>query len=146
MDAIGLNRSEVNFRRGKAPRLPAGLGTEAAGVLEIGADVPRWSVGDEVTVVPAFSQHDYPVYAAEAVVPAAALVGRPDGLGAVSSAAVWMPYVTVYGVVAEVVRCGRGTCGGDVRGEQCRCCGAAGVAPPRCRADRDPARCRRVFA
>lgn len=34
----------------------------------------------------------------------AASVGRPDGLDAVSGAAVWMPYVTVYGVVAEVVR------------------------------------------
>ncbi|MBW0106243.1 zinc-dependent alcohol dehydrogenase family protein, partial [Pseudonocardia sp. KRD291] len=108
VDAIGLNRSEVNFRRGtylETPRLPAGLGTEAAGVvLEVGPDVPRWAVGDEVSVVPAFSQNDYPVYAAEAVVPAAALVGRPDGLDAVSSAAVWMPYVTVYGMVAEIVR------------------------------------------
>lgn len=108
VDAIGLNRAEVNFRRGtylEAPRLPAGLGTEAAGVvLETGPDVPRWSVGDEVSVVPAFSQNDYPVYAAEAVVPAAALVGRPEGLDAVSSAAVWMPYVTVYGMVAEIVR------------------------------------------
>lgn len=108
VEAIGLNRSEVNFRRGtylEAPCLPAGLGTEAAGVvLETGPDVPRWSVGDEVSVVPAFSQNDYPVYAAEAVVPAAALVGRPEGLDAVSSAAVWMPYVTVYGMVAEIVR------------------------------------------
>ncbi|RZT85977.1 NADPH:quinone reductase-like Zn-dependent oxidoreductase [Pseudonocardia sediminis] len=108
VDAIGLNRAEVNFRRGtylEAPRLPAGLGSEAAGVvLEIGPDVPRWSVGDEVSVVPAFSQNDYPVYAEEAVVPASALVARPEGLDAVSSAAVWMPYVTVYGMVAETVR------------------------------------------
>ncbi|MDN5916574.1 MAG: zinc-dependent alcohol dehydrogenase family protein [Pseudonocardia sp.] len=108
VDAIGLNRAEVNFRRGtylEAPRLPAGLGTEAAGVvLETGPDVSRWSVGDEVSVVPAFSQNEFPVYAAEAVVPAAALLARPEGLDAVSSAAVWMPYVTVYGMVAEIVR------------------------------------------
>lgn len=108
VDAIGLNRAEVNFRRGtylETPRLPAGLGTEAAGVvLETGPDVPRWSVGDEVSVVPAFSQNDYPVYAEEAVVPASALLARPDGLDAVAGAAVWMPYVTVYGMVAEIVR------------------------------------------
>jgi NADPH:quinone reductase-like Zn-dependent oxidoreductase len=108
VDAIGLNRSEVNFRRGtylEQPVLPAGLGTEAAGeVLEVGPEVPRWSPGDAVSVVPAFSQNDYPVYAEEAVVPAAALVARPPGMDAVTGAAIWMPYLTVYGMVAEVVR------------------------------------------
>ena len=108
VDAIGLNRSEVYFRRGTyldQPVLPAGLGTEAAGeVLEVGPEVPRWAPGDAVSVVPAFSQNDYPVYAEEAVVPAAALVSRPPGMDAVTGAAIWMPYLTVYGMVAEVVR------------------------------------------
>jgi NADPH:quinone reductase-like Zn-dependent oxidoreductase len=108
VDAIGLNRAEVNFRRGtylEAPRLPAGLGCEAAGeVLEVGEGVARWRPGDAVSVVPAFSQNDYPVYAEEAVVPAAALVARPPGMDAVTGAAVWMPYVTVYGMTCEIVR------------------------------------------
>jgi NADPH:quinone reductase-like Zn-dependent oxidoreductase len=108
VDAIGLNRAEVNFRRGtylEQPVLPAGLGSEAAGeVLEVGPDVARWRPGDAVCVVPAFSQNDYPVYAEEAVVPAAALVGRPPGMDAVTGAAVWMSYVTVYGMVQEIVR------------------------------------------
>jgi NADPH:quinone reductase-like Zn-dependent oxidoreductase len=108
VDAIGLNRAEVNFRRGtylEQPVLPAGLGSEAAGeVLETGPDVPRWRPGDLVCVVPAFSQNDYPVYAEEAVVPAAALVARPPGMDAVTGAAVWMPYVTVFGMVQETVR------------------------------------------
>ena len=108
VDAIGLNRSEVNFRRGTYPDrpvLPAGLGTEAAGeVLKVGPEVPRWAPGDAVSVVPAFSQNDYPVYAEEAIVPAAALVARPPGMDAVTGAAIWMPYLTVYGMVAEVVR------------------------------------------
>jgi len=108
VDAIGLNRSEVNFRRGQyleQPKLPAGLGTEAAGeVLEVGPEVDRWQPGDAVSVVPAFSQNDYPVYAEQAVVPAGALVARPPGMDAVTGAAIWMPYVTVYGMVAEVVR------------------------------------------
>jgi NADPH:quinone reductase-like Zn-dependent oxidoreductase len=108
VDAIGLNRAEVNFRRGTyldRPVLPAGLGTEASGeILEVGPGVERWSEGDAVSVVPAFSQNDYPVYAEEAVVPAAALVARPDGMDAVTGAAIWMPYVTVYGMVSEIVR------------------------------------------
>jgi NADPH:quinone reductase-like Zn-dependent oxidoreductase len=108
VDAIGLNRSEVNFRRGsylEQPRLPAGLGTEAAGeILEVGAGVSGWRPGDLVSVVPAFSQNDYPVYAEEAIVPAAALVARPPGMDAVTGAAIWMPYVTVYGMVAEATR------------------------------------------
>jgi NADPH:quinone reductase-like Zn-dependent oxidoreductase len=108
VDAVGLNRAEVNFRRGtylEQPRLPAGLGTEAAGeVLEVGPDTPRWHPGDQISVVPAFSQNDYPVYAEEAVVPAAALLARPDGMDAITGAAIWMPYVTVYGMVAEVTR------------------------------------------
>ncbi|MCE0766922.1 zinc-dependent alcohol dehydrogenase family protein [Pseudonocardia kujensis] len=108
VDAVGLNRAEVNFRRGtylEDPRLPAGLGTEAAGeILEVGPGVTGWAAGDAVSVVPAFSQNDYPVYAEEAVVPAAALVRRPDGMDAVTGAAVWMPYVTVYGMVAEILR------------------------------------------
>lgn len=108
VDAIGLNRAEVNFRRGtylEAPRLPAGLGSEAAGeVLETGEGVTGWHPGDQVSVVPVFSQNDYPVYAEEAVVPAAALLARPAGMDAVTGAATWMPYLTVYGMVQEIVR------------------------------------------
>ncbi|GAA1835067.1 zinc-dependent alcohol dehydrogenase family protein [Pseudonocardia ailaonensis] len=108
VDAVGLNRAEVNFRRGtyvEAPRLPAGLGTEAAGeILELGPEVDGWAPGDAVSVVPSFSQNDYPVYAEEAVVPARSLVRRPEGMDAVTGAGVWMPYVTVYGMVAEVAR------------------------------------------
>jgi NADPH:quinone reductase-like Zn-dependent oxidoreductase len=108
VDAVGLNRAEVNFRRGtylEQPVLPAGLGTEAAGeVLAVGAGVERWAPGDAVSVVPSFSQNDYPVYAEEALVPASSLVARPPEMDAVTGAAVWMPYVTVYGMVAEIVR------------------------------------------
>ena len=108
IDAIGLNRAEVNFRRGtyvERAVLPAGLGTEAAGAGAGGrAGRSRWAPGDAVSVVPSFSQNSYPVYAEEALVPAAALVARPAGMDAITGAAVWMPYVTVYGMVAEIVR------------------------------------------
>jgi NADPH:quinone reductase-like Zn-dependent oxidoreductase len=72
--------------------------------LAVGAGVERWAPGDAVSVVPSFSQNDYPVYAEEALVPASSLVARPPEMDAVTGAAVWMPYLTVYGMVAEIVR------------------------------------------
>ncbi|HEY1973458.1 MAG TPA: alcohol dehydrogenase catalytic domain-containing protein, partial [Pseudonocardia sp.] len=54
VDAVGLNRAEVNFRRGsylEQPKLPAGLGSEAAGeVLAVGPDVSGWRPGDQISV------------------------------------------------------------------------------------------------
>ncbi|WP_106401688.1 zinc-dependent alcohol dehydrogenase family protein [Actinocorallia populi] len=107
VDAIGLNRAEVLFRGGHyiepVKEFPAGLGAEAAGVVEaVGAGVTGFEPGLPVSVVPAFSMNDYTVYAERAIVPAAAVVHRPDGLGAVEGAAVWMPYVTAYGALVEV--------------------------------------------
>ncbi|MEU6878768.1 zinc-dependent alcohol dehydrogenase family protein [Streptomyces sp. NPDC046712] len=107
VDAIGLNRAEVLFRSGHyiepVKEFPARLGLEAAGVVEaVGPQVKGLEVGRPVSVVPAFSMNDYGVYAERAIVPAAAVVHRPDGLGAVEGAAVWMPYVTAYGALIEV--------------------------------------------
>ncbi len=107
VEAIGLNRAEVLFRTGHyiepVRRFPARLGTEAAGVVEaVGAGVTGLQPGDAVSTVPAFSQNDYGVYAERAIVPAAAVLRRPEGLGAIEGAAVWMPYLTAYGALVEV--------------------------------------------
>ncbi|OLM19294.1 Alcohol dehydrogenase [Pseudonocardia sp. Ae707_Ps1] len=106
--AVGLNRSEVAFRRGTyldRPVLPAGLGSECSGtVLTIGPGVDGWSPGDEVCVLPASSQNDHPVYAEEAVVPARALLSRPPGLDDEGAAALWMPLLTVWGMTRHAVR------------------------------------------
>jgi NADPH:quinone reductase-like Zn-dependent oxidoreductase len=107
VDAIGLNRAEVLFRRDRyiepVKQLPARLGCEAAGVIEVvGPEVSGFEEGQAVSVLPAFSQNDYGVYAESAIVPATALVARPDGVDAVSGAAVWMPYLTAYGAMVEV--------------------------------------------
>lgn len=107
VDAIGLNRAEVLFRSGhyieQVKEFPARLGAEAAGVVEaVGEGVAGFAAGQPVSVVPAFSMNDYAVYADRAVVPAAAVVHRPEGLGAVEGAAVWMPYLTAYGALVEV--------------------------------------------
>ncbi|KUJ68035.1 NADPH:quinone reductase [Streptomyces albus subsp. albus] len=107
VDAIGLNRAEVLFRTGHyiepVKRFPARLGTEAAGVVEaVGEGVSGFRPGQPVSTVPAFSQNDYGVYAERAIVPATALLHRPEEVDAVAGAAVWMPYVTAYGGLVEV--------------------------------------------
>ncbi|WP_405584811.1 alcohol dehydrogenase catalytic domain-containing protein [Streptomyces sp. NBC_01190] len=76
--AIGLNRAEVNFRRGRyidKPRaLPSLIGYEAAGeVAATGPGVPGLAAGEPVSVIPAFSMRDYGVYGEYAIVPATAV-------------------------------------------------------------------------
>ncbi len=59
VEAIGLNRAEVMFRRGQyleKPKLPSGLGYEAAGVVSaVGADVTQFEIGDRVSTLPALA-------------------------------------------------------------------------------------------
>ncbi|MFI6319625.1 zinc-dependent alcohol dehydrogenase family protein [Nonomuraea sp. NPDC050556] len=107
VEAIGVNRAEALFRSGtyieEVRSFPAKLGTEASGVVEaVGPGVTGFAPGQAVSTVPAFSQNDYGVYAERAIVPAAAVLHRPDGVDAVSGAAVWMPYLTAYGALVEV--------------------------------------------
>ena len=61
--AIGLNRAESMFRRDQyveSPKYPAGLGYEAAGIVDaVGKDVTGVAGGDVVSTMTAFSQNDY---------------------------------------------------------------------------------------
>src|SRR5690349_2699979 len=106
VEAIGLNRAEALFRSGTyvyPANLPGSrLGYEAAGVIEaVGDDVKGFSVGDAVSAVPTFLMTEYGTYAESVVLPAHALVQRPDGVDAVSGAATWMAYTTAYGLMVE---------------------------------------------
>lgn len=105
VEAIGLNRAEVMFRRGhylEQPQLPSRLGYEAAGTIEaLGADVEGFQVGDRVSTIPAFSMVQYGVYGESAVVPAHAVAAYPDSLSAVEGAAIWMQYLTAYGAIVD---------------------------------------------
>lgn len=108
IEAIGLNRAEVMFRKGtylEETKFPASLGYEASAIVDaVGKDVTNFKPGDSVSVIPAFSLNEYGVYAEQAVVPAHAVVKRPANLTAVESAAVWMQYLTAWGALVDIAK------------------------------------------
>ena len=101
VQAIGLNRAEVMFRRGmylEQPRLPARLGYEASGMIDaIGPGVSGFHVGERVNTIPAFSMNDYGVYGETAIVPASAVARYPDHLSPAEGTSIWMQYLTAWG-------------------------------------------------
>jgi NADPH:quinone reductase-like Zn-dependent oxidoreductase len=101
VEALGLNRAEIMFRNGaylEAPKLPARLGYEAAGIIDaVGPGVTAFQPGDRVSTIPAFSQNSYGVYGESAIVPAYAVARYPTSLTPVEGASIWMQYLTAWG-------------------------------------------------
>jgi NADPH:quinone reductase-like Zn-dependent oxidoreductase len=97
VQAVALNRAESMFMRGQyieQPKLPAGLGYEAAGVVEVvGPGVDKDWVGKSVAIIPSFSMNKYAMLGEEVIAPAAALGEYPAKLSAAEGAATWMQYV-----------------------------------------------------
>jgi NADPH:quinone reductase-like Zn-dependent oxidoreductase len=112
VQAVGLNRAESIFIRGQyvePPKLPAGVGYEAAGVVEaVGPDVEKSWVGKRVAVIPAFSMNDYAMLGEEVIAPAAALGEYPAKLSPEEGAAVWMQYITAYGALIAIAHLAKG--------------------------------------
>jgi NADPH:quinone reductase-like Zn-dependent oxidoreductase len=109
VEAIGLNRSEANFRRDRyldrVDALPSGLGYEGSGrVRAVGEGVTGVTAGETVSVLPVFPQSRYHMYGEQAIVPGSALVHRPHTVDAVTGAAVWMAFLTAYGALVDVGR------------------------------------------
>jgi NADPH:quinone reductase-like Zn-dependent oxidoreductase len=106
VQAIGLNRAESMFYRGQylyQPNLPAGLGYEAAGVVEaVGSDVDKSWIGKQVSTIPAFNLNDYGMVGEEVLAPVAALGEYPAKLSPIEGAAIWMQYVTAYGALIGI--------------------------------------------
>jgi NADPH:quinone reductase-like Zn-dependent oxidoreductase len=103
VEAIGLNRAEVMFRSGQyleQPPLPSLLGYEASGIVEaVGSGVTGLKPGDRVSSIPSFSMTRYGTYGEYAVLPARALAPYPANLSPAEGTAIWMQYLTAYGVV-----------------------------------------------
>jgi NADPH:quinone reductase-like Zn-dependent oxidoreductase len=112
VQAVGLNRAEALYSRGQyleQPRLPSGLGYEAAGVVEdVGPDVERTWVGRRVASVPGFSINDYPVLGEEAIVPATNIAPYPERLSPTEGAAIWMQYLTAWGGLINIGHIAKG--------------------------------------
>lgn len=104
--ALGLNRAEAMFRNGDyvvEPVFPALIGYEAAGVVEsVGDGVDTVSVGDSVSVVPAFALTDYGLHGELVIAPARAVVRHPASLSWEAAAATWMQFITAYGGLIEL--------------------------------------------
>src|SRR3981189_3287281 len=101
--AIGINRAESMWRNNKyveRVRFPAGLGYEAAGIVDAaGKDVADLAVGDAVSTIPAFSLNQYSTYGEAILVPDYAVVKHPESLSFVEAASVWMRFITAYGAL-----------------------------------------------
>jgi NADPH:quinone reductase-like Zn-dependent oxidoreductase len=112
VQAVGLNRAEALYTRGQyleQPRLPSGLGYEAAGIIEaVGPDVDSTWMSRKVATVPGFSINDYPVFGEEAVVPIANVAAYPEKLTPAEAAAMWMQYLTAWGGLVNLAHIAKG--------------------------------------
>jgi NADPH:quinone reductase-like Zn-dependent oxidoreductase len=110
--AIGINRAESMWRNDEyiePVKFPAGLGYEAAGIVDaIGPDVTGFAVGDEVNVIPSFSMNQYFTYGEVITVPEYAVVKHPKSLSFEQAASAWMMFVTAYGALIEDAKVGKG--------------------------------------
>jgi NADPH:quinone reductase-like Zn-dependent oxidoreductase len=101
--AIGINRADSMWRNDKyveSPIFPAGLGYEAAGVVDaVGKDVADFAAGDAVSTIPAFSLNKYFTYGEVILAPDHAVVKHPESLSFVEAASVWMMFMTAYGAL-----------------------------------------------
>lgn len=91
-EAVGLNFADTYFRTGMYPApLPAGMGVEAAGVVEaVGAGVQGFAEGDRVT----YTGSPLGAYSTERVMPAEHLIALPDGIAFETAAAMTMRGLT----------------------------------------------------
>ncbi|HJW45641.1 MAG TPA: quinone oxidoreductase [Lysobacter sp.] len=93
-EAVGLNYADTYFRNGTYPiPLPAGMGVEAAGVVQaVGPGVDQVSVGDRVTYTGFLNTLG--AYSTERLVPAAPLIKLPEAIGCETAAAMTMRGLT----------------------------------------------------
>ncbi|QFS36793.1 quinone oxidoreductase [Burkholderia cepacia] len=93
-EAVGLNFADTYFRSGLYPvPLPAGIGVEAAGVVDaVGPGVTNVVVGDRVTYTGFLNTLG--AYSTERLIPAAPLVRLPAGISCETAAAMTMRGLT----------------------------------------------------
>jgi len=100
--AVGLNFADTYFRSGLYPvALPAGIGVEAAGVVEeVGEGVTHVKVGDRVTYTGFLNTLG--AYSTERLIPAAPLIKLPDEISFETAAAVTMRGLTAAYLMTRI--------------------------------------------
>ena len=104
--AIGLNYIDVYHREGSYPlSLPAGLGVEAAGVVEaVGPGVDGFAVGDRIV----YAGGPPGAYATARLLPAARAAKLPDGISDQLAASVFFKGLTVEYLICRCHEVKRG--------------------------------------
>ena len=92
--AVGLNFADTYFRNGTYPiPLPAGMGVEAAGIVEaVGTGVTNVAVGDKVTYTGFLNTLG--AYSTARIIAAAPLIKLPEGIDCETAAAMTMRGLT----------------------------------------------------
>ena len=92
--AVGLNFADTYFRNGTYPiPLPAGMGVEAAGVVEaVGSGVSNVAIGDKVTYTGFLNTLG--AYSTARLIQAALLIKLPEGISCETAAAMTMRGLT----------------------------------------------------
>lgn len=92
--AVGLNYADTYFRNGTyAIPLPNGMGVEAAGeIVEVGAGVTQFKVGDRVTYTGFINTLG--AYSTERLIDASTLIALPEGISCETAAAMTMRGLT----------------------------------------------------
>jgi len=100
--AVGLNFADTYFRSGLYPvALPAGIGVEAAGVVEeVGEGVTHVKAGDRVTYTGFLNTLG--AYSTERLIPAAPLIKLPDEISFETAAAVTMRGLTAAYLMTRI--------------------------------------------
>jgi NADPH:quinone reductase-like Zn-dependent oxidoreductase len=110
--AIGINRAESMWRNDayiEPVKFPAGLGYEAAGIVDaVGKDVRGIAAGDAVNLIPSFSMNEYFTYGEVIIAPDYAVVKQPKSLSFTEAASIWMMFVTAYGALIEDAKVTKG--------------------------------------
>ncbi|WP_296257956.1 MULTISPECIES: zinc-dependent alcohol dehydrogenase family protein [unclassified Pseudomonas] len=108
VQAIGVSWYDVLWRQNLASsraRLPAGLGSEMAGVITaVGDGVADFKVGDKVASFPAADPNVHPVYGEMITLPANSVTRYPEVLTANQAAVHYTPMLIAYFAFVELAR------------------------------------------
>ena len=106
--SIGMNRSDLDCRRGiypVQPAAPCGIGHEAGGIVVEGEGASAFRAGDRVGTLPGslfVKLDDYGRTAEYFTTDADWLVRTPDSVSDRDAGAIWVNYLTAYGALIDI--------------------------------------------